>query len=94
MSTTASSAPDLDRILKLKVPVIVRLARRKMPVSEIMQMTHGSILEFNQPADTPLQLLVNNQPIGTGEAVKVGEKFGMRVRDIGDVRDRLHAMGG
>ena len=94
MSTTSPSAPDLDRILKLKVPVIVRLARRKMPVSEIMQMTHGSILEFNQPADTPLQLLVNNQPIGTGEAVKVGEKFGMRVRDIGDVRDRLHAMGG
>ncbi|MEL7237612.1 MAG: FliM/FliN family flagellar motor switch protein [Planctomycetota bacterium] len=93
--SSPNAAPtDVDRILKLKVPVIVRLARRKMPVAEIMQMTHGSILEFNQPADTPLELLVNNQTIGTGEAVKVGEKFGLRVRHIGNLRDRLDAMRG
>jgi len=90
----SAPTPDVTRILKLKVPVIVRIADRKLPLSDILRLAHGSILELNRGSEEPLHLMVNNTVVGEGEAVKVGEHFGMRVTSIGDVRDRLDAMGG
>ncbi len=89
------SAPcgDPARILRLTVPVIVRLAERTMPMSEILAITSGSIIEFEKPADSELDLMINNKCIGAGQAVKVGENFGLRVSAIGTVRERIQAMG-
>jgi hypothetical protein len=36
---------------------------------------------------------VNNKVIGAGSAVKVGENFGVRVTNVGDVATRVQAMG-
>jgi flagellar motor switch protein FliN/FliY len=84
---------EVARILKIEVPVIVRLARCNMPLSRIMDLTPGSILEFDKPADDPLELMINNECIGVGQAVKVGEKFGLRIGHIGSVGVRIEAMG-
>lgn len=87
------SPEHLQRILKLKVPVVVRLARKRLALSEVMRLGSGAILEFNKRSDDPLELLVNNKAIGMGEAVKVGENFGLRVTSIGDVREKIEALG-
>ena len=84
----------LDAILKLEVPVIVRVGQRAMRVKDIADMVPGRILELNKPADDQLDLLVNNVPIGQGQAVKVGENFGLSITYIGDVRSRVAALGG
>lgn len=91
----ASAVPSdhLQRILKIKVPVVVRLARKRLTLSEVMRLGSGAILEFNKRSDDPLELLVNNKAIGMGEAVKVGENFGLRVTSIGDVQEKIQAMG-
>lgn len=84
----------LDAILKLEVPVIVRVGRREMRVKDIADMMPGRILELNKPADDELDLLVNNVPIGQGHAVKVGENFGISITFIGDIKARIAALGG
>lgn len=88
---TAMDACRIQRILNLSVPVIVQLAARKMRVSDIVQWGRGAIVEFNQPFDAPLDLFVNNQRIGCGEAVKVGENFGLRITAIASPESRLRA---
>ncbi|MCP4590729.1 MAG: FliM/FliN family flagellar motor switch protein [bacterium] len=85
---------DIRRILDMRVPVIVTLCERHMPVSEVVSLTCGSIIEFERSADADLELLVNNQRIGSGQAVKIGESFGLRVSGLGDVHDTVRAMGG
>ncbi len=85
-------APNLSNVLRLEVPVIVRLASRSMPVGEVIRLTPGSIVELPRSADSELELFVNNRAIGFGRAVKVGEKFGLRLTYIGPVADRLTAM--
>jgi len=82
----------LDRVLKLRVPVIVRLAERKMRLSEVLAISVGAIVEFEKPFDASLDLLVNNKEIGQGQAVKVGEQFGLRVVTIGSLRDKVDAL--
>lgn len=83
----------LSRILRLQVPVIVKLAERRMPLSEVLRLGAGAIIEFSKSSDEPLELLINNKAIGVGEAVKVGENFGLRLTQIGDVRSVIRAMG-
>lgn len=84
---------DIGRILRLEVPVIVRLAERRLLLSEVMRLGTGAIIEFFKRSDEPLELLVNNKPIGVGETVKVGENFGLRITQIGDVKQVIQALG-
>lgn len=84
--------PELQPILKLRVPVIVRLGHRTMPVDDVLALGPGAIIELPKNAEKPLDLMVNNKAIGHGEAVKVGENFGLRVLQIGDAHQRVQAM--
>ena len=84
----------MDRILKIHVPVIVRLGERRISLNEVIGLAQGAILELGKSSDASLDLLVNNKVIGEGEAVKVGEHFGLRVTNIGSIRDRVGALGG
>ena len=88
------SSPELARILEMHVPVIVTLAERDIALSSVLGWTAGAIIEFDIPADSELQLVIANKPIGLGHAVKVGENFGLRVTQTGDVSERIQAMGG
>ena len=86
--------PSIKRILGLSVPVAVVLAERDMPIESILETTAGTIIEFEVSFDSELTLQVANRPIGSGQAVKVGENFGLRITRIGGVRDRIDALGG
>jgi len=85
---------EIQRILKLKVPVIVRLGHRRMPVDDVLALGPGAIIELPQSPDDPLDLMVNNKLIGNGVAVKIGENFGLRVAEIGDQTERIQALAG
>lgn len=84
---------EIQRILRLQVPVIVKLAERKFSCAEVLRIQVGSILEFNKSSDEPLELMINNKSIALGEAVKVGENFGIKLIQIGDVRSVIRSMG-
>jgi len=88
------NSPELDRILRLEVPLIVKLADRKMHLSEVMRLGTGAIIEFFKSSDQPLELLANNRVIALGDAVKIGENFGLRIRQVGDVKQVVQALGG
>lgn len=89
----SSSQEELQRILQLKVPVIVKLAERTLTMSEVMRLGTGAIIEFFKRSDEPLELLINNKPIGTGETVKVGENFGLKITHVGDVKAVIRSLG-
>ncbi len=91
---TTPREPELRRILDLSVPVTVILADRAMPVEDILKLTVGTIIEFEVPFDSELVLQAADRPIGRGQAVKVGENFGLRITHVGPVRDRIDALRG
>jgi flagellar motor switch protein FliN/FliY len=91
---TKVDARNLDRILHIQVPIIVRLAEKDLPLREVLNLSIGSIIEFDKNAEDLLDLMVNNQTIGRGEAVKIGEKFGLKVTDIGPVQERIETLRG
>jgi flagellar motor switch protein FliN/FliY len=69
-------------LLKIKVPVVASLATTKLPVGRIVEIGPGSIIQFNQSCEQPLSLAVGDHEFAVGEAVKVGEKFGLRITSM------------
>lgn len=82
------------RLLNLRVTVSVEVASRRIPLSEILKIMPGTILEFERSVDEDLDLMIGRHRIGRGVAVKLHERFGLRITGIGDVRDRLASMTG
>lgn len=80
--------------MRLQVPVIVRIGQRRLPLDDVLAFGPGAIIELNRDADDELDLMINNKPIAKGEAVKVGENFGLRVKSVGSRSDRVQALGG
>jgi flagellar motor switch protein FliN len=87
-----ASGAELPRIMQMQVPVIVKLAERKLLLSEVMRLGIGAIIEFVKRNEEPLELLVNNKTIAVGEAVKVGENFGLRITQIGDLKSTIQSL--
>ena len=87
-------ATDVDTILKLKVPLLVTVGERFMSVDDVLALGPGAILELERSADSDLILMVNNKTVGTGEAVKVGENFGIKINHVDSAQDRIAALAG
>ncbi len=75
-----SQLPSYARsLLRIQIPVSVRLASKKESVQKVVELVPGAILKFDKACDQQLHLLVGDQEVAEGEAVKVGDKFGFRV---------------
>lgn len=83
---------DVQTILKLDVPFVVVLSERQMRVSEVRDLVPGTIIELPKGAEEELEIRVNNRPIGTGSAVKIGENFGVRLGYVGSLANRAQAL--
>ncbi|HUQ70814.1 MAG TPA: FliM/FliN family flagellar motor switch protein [Planctomycetaceae bacterium] len=76
--------PDpLARLRKLPVAVSVRLAEKKITVSQLLAITPGALVTFTKSCDDLLDMYVNNSLYCRGEAVKIGESFGLKIDHVG-----------
>jgi flagellar motor switch/type III secretory pathway protein FliN len=95
----ASSLPPdedpvhLNRILNMKVPIIVQIAKKKMKVGEVMKLNIGTVIQFDQDAYQYIDLMVNNEVIGLGQPVKLGEKFGLKITQLSDITHTIKSLG-
>lgn len=85
---------DIERILEIPLEVSVELGRKKMRISELLSLSVGSVLELGTAAGSPLCIYANNTLIARGEAVVVGERYGIRVTDIVSPKERVRRLGG
>ena len=90
---TNEQPENLKRILNMKVPIIVRIAKKKMKVGEAIKLNIGTVIQFEQDAYQYIDLLVNNEIIGLGQPVKVGENFGLKLTQLGDITHTIKSLG-
>ena len=86
-------APNIERILDVEVPVVVRFGRVEMSLSEAAQLSIGSVVELNRSPDEPVELLVNGRVFATGEVVVVDGNYALRIEQILSPADRIRSLG-
>jgi flagellar motor switch protein FliN/FliY len=84
--------PNLEKVINLQLPVIVVLAEKTATLEEVLSLCVGSVIVFKKHSTEPLDILVSNRRIGAGKTVKVGEHFGVHVRDIGSPEETLEML--
>ncbi|WP_294963088.1 flagellar motor switch protein FliY [Sulfurimonas sp.] len=80
---------NISLIMDVKLPVRVRIGKKKMLLKDVLNMDIGSVIELNQLANDPLEILVDNHVIAQGEVVIVDGNFGVQITTIGSKRERL-----
>ena len=80
---------NISLIMDVKLPVKVRIGKKKMLLKDVLNMDIGSVIELNQLANDPLEILVDNNVIAQGEVVIVDGNFGVQITTIGTRRERL-----
>ncbi|HEX7672742.1 MAG TPA: flagellar motor switch protein FliN [Bdellovibrio sp.] len=83
---------NLNLILDIPLRVTVELGRTKMPVSELLNLTQGSVIELSKLAGEPMEVYVNDKLIARGEAVVINEKFGVRLTDVISPAERVEQL--
>ena len=84
---------DIDQIMDIPVKLTVELGRTKMPIRNLLQLAHGSVIELEGLAGEPMDVLVNGTLIAQGEVVVVNDKFGIRLTDIITPSERMRKLG-
>jgi flagellar motor switch protein FliN/FliY len=80
---------NIDMLLDVEIPVSVRIGSTRMFLKDIVGVGPGNIIELDNYADEPVELLINNKPIARGEVVIVDGFFGIRIKEIISKEERL-----
>lgn len=83
---------NLDLLLDIELPLMVRMGQTEMQLGELLKLTPGSILELNRAADAPVELLVNSKLIARGEVVVVDGNFAFRITEIESTDARIRSL--
>lgn len=84
---------DLDFLYDIPLQVSVEVGRSKILIKDLLKMSEGYVIELDKLAGEPLDLYVNSRLVARGEAVMVGDKFGIRLIDVVSTTDRLENLG-
>ena len=81
-SDAAAAADPMALLRDVEVELTLEIGRRRMKISEVVKLGPGRTVELDKMAGEPLELLVNGRLIGRGEAVVVGDRYGIRITEI------------
>ncbi|HEY6877731.1 MAG TPA: flagellar motor switch protein FliN [Polyangiales bacterium] len=89
------AVPDgIERIMEIPLELTVELGRKRIRIGELLAVGVGSVIDLGTAAGAPLSIYANSTLIAHGEAVVVGERYGIRVTDIVSPRERVRRLGG
>jgi len=86
---TTPDAENLDAILDIPISLSVEIGQTKISIRNLLQLNQGSVVELDRLAGEPLDVMVNKTLVARGEIVVINEKYGIRLTDVINARDRV-----
>ncbi|MBA96742.1 MAG: FliM/FliN family flagellar motor switch protein [Sulfitobacter sp.] len=82
-SAVGMDGKSLDAIFGVKLEVRVVLGRSRMPISELLNLTKGSVIELDRRVGEPVDIMINDRMVARGDLVRVqGDMLGVALREI------------
>lgn len=72
----------LGLLRDVEVEVTLEIGRKRMKIGDLLRLGAGQTLELDKAAGEPLEIVVNGRLIGRGEAVVLGDRYGLRITEI------------
>jgi flagellar motor switch protein FliN/FliY len=85
---TSGPAAPLNRLLTVNVTVTAELGRVKLPISEVLKLGVGSVIQLDRAVAEPIDIMVEGVLLARGEVVVVDDRFAIRIKQIVEPKSR------
>ena len=82
LATRDGSLGAFSMLKDVEVEITVEIGRRRMRIAEVLKLAQGQTLELSKAAGEPLDIYVNGKLLGHGEAVVLGDRYGIRITEL------------
>lgn len=87
-SADADRGYSIEALLNVDLDVTVVLGDSRMPISHLLKLARGSVIELEQRIGEPVRIVVNSKTVARGELVKLaGDRLGVSLTEI--VREHI-----
>jgi flagellar motor switch protein FliN/FliY len=76
------TATVLEAVYDVPVRVSAVLGRSRMPISDLLSIGAGTVLELDRKVGEAIDVFVNNRLVARGEVVLVEERLGVTMTEI------------
>ena len=66
----------------VEVEITLEIGRRRMKIADVLKLASGQTLELAKAAGEPLDIFVNGHLLGRGEAIVLGDRYGVRITEL------------
>ena len=73
---------DLHAVYDIPVQLSAVLGKAIMPVSQLLRLGRGAVVELDRKVGEPVDILINNRLVARGEVVIVDDHLGITMTEI------------
>ena len=82
---------SVKAMLNVGLDVQIVLGRSRMPISQLLSLSRGSVIELDKKIGEPVDVMINDRLVARGDLVKVGEnRIGVTLTEI--VKDYISSL--
>jgi len=89
---TPGLSPGLALLLDVELEASLRFGAREMPLGEILDLGPGDVVQLDRHIHDPVELIVGDKIVASGEVVLVNGNFGLRVTQVAEPQRRLESI--
>ena len=77
-----SAVTQLDAVLDVDVDITAVLGTALMPISQILKLGRGAVVELNRSVGEDIEIHANNRLVATGEVIVIEDRLGVNINEI------------
>jgi flagellar motor switch protein FliN/FliY len=79
---STGKADDLGAVYDIPVQLSAVLGKTTMPVSQLLRLGRGAVVELDRKVGESIDILVNNRLVARGEVVILDDRLGVTMTEI------------
>ena len=76
------SRSEMEAVLNVKLEVVAVLGTAEMPISQILKLGRGAVVELERTVGEDIEIHANNQLVAKGEVIVVEERLGVTISEV------------
>ena len=79
---TGKPTTDMEALMDVQVEITAVLGMSNMPISQILKLGRGAVVELNRSVGEDIEVHANNRLVAMGEVIVVDDRLGVTMTEI------------
>lgn len=81
-ASVSKTGTTLDSLRDVPITITARLGHATLPISDILRLGPGAVVELEEQISTPVELTVRGVPFAVGEVIVIDDHFAIRIKNL------------